>query len=103
MQIIPIQAIASQSFSTTLNGQDCVISIYQKSTGVYFDLTLNGASEAIVQTSLCHDRVFLVRYPYLGFLGNLSFVDTQGASDPQYQGLGTRYIFVYFLPSDINP
>jgi hypothetical protein len=101
MQIIPVQAIAAQNFSVTLNGQDCLINIYQKSTGMYFDLTLNGT--LIVSTFICLDRVFLVRYPYLGFIGNLSFVDTQGTNDPQYQGLGTRYIFVYFLPSDINP
>ncbi len=99
MKIIPIQSVASQNFSVTLNGQDCDIAIYQKSTGLFYDLTLNNT--LIVGTFLCTDRTYLVRYPYLGFLGNLAFVDTQGNTDPVYTGLGNRYLFVYFSPDEI--
>jgi hypothetical protein len=65
---------------------------------MYFDLTLNGT--LIVSTMICLDRVNLVRYAYLGFIGNLAFIDTQGTTDPVYTGLGSRYILTYFLPGE---
>lgn len=91
--VIPITAVPAQSFTVSLDGQDCAISIYQKSTGLYFDLISNGVQ--VVQTELCRDRVGLVMFPYLGFLGQLAFFDTQGTSDPTYDGLGTRFILAF--------
>ena len=44
---------------------------------------------------LCLNLVGLVRSAYLGFIGQLAFFDTQGTSDPDYSGLGTRYQLVY--------
>lgn len=44
---------------------------------------------------LCRNRVYLVREAYLGFRGDLAFVDTAGNDDPQYAGLGTRWPLLY--------
>jgi hypothetical protein len=33
---------------------------------------------------------------YLGFVGNVMFIDTQGSSDPHAAGLGSRFQLVYF-------
>ncbi len=93
MQIIPISATPSQVLHVTLGGQSCRIAIRQKSTGVYLDLFVS--NEPIVLSMLCLDRVRLVRQPYLGFSGNLAFVDTQGFADPDYVGLGERWQLVY--------
>ena len=92
-QIIPITNVPSQSFSVQLGSQNCSINIYQKSTGLYFDLFINNVN--IVQTMLCLNLVGLVRESYQGFTGQLFFFDTKGTSDPSYQGLGTRYLLVY--------
>ena len=97
MQVIPLAAVASQSFTIQLNGQNCEINIYQKSTGLYFDLILNGSG--IVNTMICLNAVGLVREIYLGFVGQLVFIDTQGTDDPYYTGLGSRYILTYWLPA----
>lgn len=97
MQVIPLTAVASQSFTVQLNGQNCEINIYQKSTGLYFDLTVNG--ESIVNTMICLNAVGLVREVYLGFIGQLVFIDTQGSDDPYYTGLGSRYVLTYWLPA----
>jgi hypothetical protein len=35
---------------------------------------------------------------YLGFPGELMFVDMQGADDPVYTGLGARWIFCFLAP-----
>ena len=93
MQLIPIKPTASQTFTIQLGTQFCKINLYQKFNGLYFDLIVNG--ETIVQTMICLNRVGLVRYAYLGFVGQLVFIDTQGDTDPNYEYLGTRYILAY--------
>lgn len=99
MQIIPLEAIASQRLSVVLNEQACQIRVYQRSTGVYLDLYANGMP--IIQGSRCPDRVKLVRQPYLGFLGDLAFLDTQGNADPDFAEFGTRYFLIYLPPDEV--
>ena len=99
MMTIPLQAVASQTLSVVLAGQNCTINVYQKSTGLFLDLYIDDAP--IVTTVLCHDRVRLVRSVYLGFVGDLCFYDTQGSSDPYYTGLGGRYQLMYLEESDL--
>lgn len=91
--IIPLIAEPSQRLSVTLGGQRCVILIRQLSTGVYFDLAVAGTP--VVNGMVCRDRVGLVRYDYRGFMGQIVFIDTQGVSDPTYDGFGTRYHLIY--------
>jgi len=90
---IPIIATQSQTFTIQLDSQSCTINIYQKSTGLYFDLFLDGSP--VAQTMLCLNQVGLIRNSYLGFNGQLSFVDTKGQSDPSWEGLGNRFALVY--------
>jgi hypothetical protein len=99
MKIIPIAATPSQTLNVTLGGQNCQIAIRQKSTGVFLDLSV--ANVPVVQGVICLDRVKLVRHKYQAFVGSLSFVDTQGKSDPDYSGFGARYQFVYLEASDL--
>lgn len=93
IQFIPISAVASQSFTIQLGSQNCLINIYQKNTGLFFDLYIN--EQPCVLTVLCLNLVGLVRESYYGFVGQLAFVDLQGTSDPTYDGLGSRYQLVY--------
>ena len=93
IQVIPITPVAAQNFTIQLNSQNCAISIYQKSTGLYFDLAIDG--NPIVTTMICLNLVGLVRESYLGFNGQLAFFDTQGTNDPDYTGLGSRYQLIY--------
>ena len=93
-QILPIQALAAQSFDATLGNQDCAITLRQLATGLFIDLSKNGAQ--IISGAYCNDRVNLIRRKYLGFGGALYFVDTSGqGADPYYTGLGSRYLLVY--------
>lgn len=95
MQIVPLLAIPSQTFNVVLGGQNCVISVYQRSTGLYLDLTVNNVPTLNAQ--ICRDRTLLVRLTYLGFAGDLIFMDTAGTSDPVYSGLGTRFKLLYLV------
>jgi len=92
-QVIPLANVPYQTFSITLAGQRCKIALYQKAEGLFLDLAIGQTQ--IVTAMICRDRVKLLRYPYLGFVGNLAFVDTQGTSDPQYTGFDSRYVLSY--------
>jgi len=100
MQIIPLASVPSQTLTTVLEQQNCAINVYQKTTGLYLDLTKDG--QPVISGVLCRDRVRLVRQAYLGFSGDLAFVDTQGVDDPAFQGLGNRWVLVYFDVSELD-
>lgn len=99
MKVVPIKAVPSQVLTTVLGGQNCRIAVYQKSTGLFLDLSVDNAP--VVTAAICRDRVNLVRQAYLGFSGGLVFCDTQGVSDPTYDGLGTRYLLTYLETTDL--
>ena len=67
--------------------------MYQKATGLYLDLYVSG--QLVIAGVLCRDRAYLLRQPYLGFFGDLVFVDYEGTDDPQYVGLGSRWQLRY--------
>lgn len=99
MRKIPLRAVPAQACSVVLGGQNCQVSVYQKSTGVYLDLQVN--HEPVAIAVLCHDRVWLIRETYSGFVGDLTFVDTQGRDDPVYKGFGGRFQLMYRESTDL--
>lgn len=104
MMIVPLQALPSQNLQVPLNGQACALNVYQKGTDIYLDLSVNG--RPIQQGKQCRNRVALVRCAYLGFQGDLVFIDTQGATDPVYTGFNAnpalaRYLLIYLSPTDL--
>jgi hypothetical protein len=66
---------------------------------LYCDLAINGA--VIWTGRLCLNLNCLNWYPHQGFVGQLMFIDTQGDSDPTYDGLGTRYQLAYYPTSSL--
>lgn len=114
MQEIPLNPSESQTAQIVLGGQQCAISVYTK-TGyeltdaveletviqiIYFDLTVNGVDITNTQNCVNLARLLLNRQ-YLGVVGDFVFIDTQGNEDPQWEGLGTRWVLVYLDADDI--
>lgn len=93
MKIIPIEAVPSQNLNVVLGQQNCSIAIYQKSGLIYVDVKVS--RQPLIYAALARNRVPIFRSAYLGFIGNLMFVDTQGSSDPEYSGLNSRWLLVY--------
>lgn len=93
MLTITLAATPSQRLSVNLAQQPCGIHLYQKRTGLYVDLYVAGTR--VMAGVLCRNRVYLVREAYLGFIGDLAFVDTAGDDDPHYAGLGARWRLLY--------
>jgi hypothetical protein len=98
MQQIALQAVPSQQLQIVLANQNCQIAVYQRSTGLYVDLNVGGADISIGVLALNLNP--LVPTAYLGFAGNMLFVDTLGSTDPIYTGLGARYQLLYLTAAD---
>lgn len=100
MIAIPLQSIPAQAFNVTLGNQPCRIVLYQKGAAFYMDLTANGS--VVVQGRMVLNNVWIVRYAYLGLIGDLVILDTTGAANsPTYDGLGSRYKLCYASPDEI--
>lgn len=114
MQEIPLNPSQSQTAQIVLGGQQCAIAVYTK-VGyeltdvveletviqiIYFDLTVNGVDITSTQNCVNLARLLLNRQ-YLGVVGDFVFIDTQGNEDPQWEGLGTRWVLVYLDANDI--
>jgi hypothetical protein len=100
-QIIPLKAVPSQTLDVVLNGQSCTLNVYQKAYGLFIDVYANG--ELVIGGVICQNLNRIVRDLYLGFVGDLSFIDNQGSEDPSYSSLGLRFSLAYLFPSDLPP
>lgn len=98
MQQIALQPVPSQQLQIVLGGQNCQIAIYLRGKHLYVDLTVDG--EDVSVCVIARDVIPLVPTTYLGFIGQLLFTDTQGTSDPTYDGLGSRYQLVYLTAAE---
>lgn len=104
MRIVPIQSTPAQQVTVTLGNQVCQITVRQNRFGVFLDLAVNNSS--IISGVICQINNRVVRDKYLGFDGDLIFIDTQGdangvsADVPNYTGFGTRFLLAYLELTD---
>jgi hypothetical protein len=99
MQIVPLRSLPNQTLQVQLNGQACTVNVFQLTYGLF--ITVYVGAQLIVASVICENLVVIVRDAYLGFSGDFVFVDTQGASDPVYTGLGSRYQLAYLSPAEL--
>jgi|SRR5579859_7284934 len=99
MLVIPTQAVPNQEFTVTLGDQLSQININQNLYSMTLSLLVNNS--LIIGGVVCENLNRIVRDAYLGFEGDLCFLDTQGQSDPYYTGLGTRFQLIYLTAADI--
>ncbi|MDS0977541.1 hypothetical protein OSC12_14870 [Citrobacter portucalensis] len=99
MRTVSLVPQKSQSISVNLAGQQCTIRLIQRESFMYMDLTVNG--NPIMQGVPCLYGNRMVRYSYLGFVGDLVFLDNVGQKDPYWEGLGERYILYYIEESEL--
>lgn len=99
--IIPLQPIPNQTLQVQLGTQACTLNVYQTAYGLFVDLYV-GAT-LIVAGVIALNATLIVRSAYLGFAGDIEFLDTNIASptDPVYTGLGGRYQLIYLSAEEI--
>ena len=100
MLIIPVTDTYAQTFNVNLGGQDVTLNLYQKPAGLFIDVTVSGV--LIIGGVICRNTTRIVRDLYLGFVGDLMWLDNQGADDPVSPGLGSRYSLVYLEAADLG-
>ena len=118
MLTVPTAAVPSQNFSVLLDGQACEVNVYQlgegDAAGLYMDLSSDDS--VIFTCRVCRGyggqpdttAPFMgIGRAYLGFLGDFVWIDTQAsatqpAEDPEFEGLGARWILLYFTQADLE-
>lgn len=101
MLVVPTRPVPNQTFHVLLGGQDCTLNIYQRTTGLFMDVLVGGVQ--IIGGVVCQNLNRIVRSLYLGFIGDLAWVDLQGNLDPNFTGLGFRWFLVYLSPAEVPP
>ncbi len=91
--IIPLVATAAQTLTATLSNQRVRLVVYEKAFGLYVDVYLNDA--LVIGGVVARNLTRIVRSVYLGLVGDFYFFDTQGADDPEYAALGSRFLLIY--------
>ncbi len=97
---VTLQPVASQQVQTVLGGQQCQIAVYVKNQCMFLDMMVNGTQ--VIYAVQCKNLVSLIPTAYLGFVGWLMFIDTQGSEDPKYTGLGSRWQLLYLTEGDLT-
>lgn len=100
MQIIPLSPVPNQTVNVQLAGQACTIDVFQNAYGLFLNLYLAGV--LVVGGVICQNLNRIVREPYRGFLGDLSFIDNEGSADPDYTGLGGRFSLAYLAAAELT-
>lgn len=99
MLIVPVRAVPNQTLQVVLANQSCVLHIWQAPSAMFVDLNVSNAP--IILGAIAQNLNRIVRSLYLGFNGDFWFADTQGTSDPDYTGLGSRFLLQYLEASDL--
>ena len=99
MKQIPLSDTPSQIVTAVLGGQNCRINVYAKATGTFCDLYVQ--DKLIIGGVVCLNLVRIVRDAYLGFTGDLFFMDSQGSGDPVSPGIGSRFLLYYLEAGDL--
>lgn len=107
--IIPLNAVSNQTVNCNLQNQSSQINVYQKTTGLFLDLYVNNT--LIIGGVRCLWGNWIVRDAYLGFLGDLTWMDLKqhtamingtvqyAGDDPICTGIGNRWFLIYVPPS----
>lgn len=99
MITISLEPVKEQTVNVSLNQQQCSIRLVQRESAIYMDLSVNDVP--LIQGVPCLYANKMVRYSYLGFSGDLIFLDSQGTSDPSYEGLGGRFKLFYMTEAEL--
>lgn len=86
MLIVPLQAVPNQTVRVQMNGQLCQVNVYQKPAGLFMDLLVDNSP--MVMGVICERNNRIVRDAYLGFVGDMAWIDTQAKPTRSMKGSG---------------
>lgn len=77
---IPLSNVANQKVSVILNSQDVTIELRSFNNQQYATVSVKG--RALCENVALADRIPVVKYKYLGFVGDIYSVDLLGRENP---------------------
>lgn len=83
---LPVEAVPNQFFSTSLDGETWEITLETRLDKLYISLS-SRTNGLVLSNRVCLNRTHLGH----GFV----FYDIDGDNDPEYTGLGTRYLLIW--------
>lgn len=100
MKVVPLTAVPGQTLSIVLGNQPVQIALATRNAELYF--TLSVGNVFVTKNRICRNaQRLLLDSQYHGFAGDFAFIDTQGDTEPVYEGLGSRYFLIYFESADL--
>jgi hypothetical protein len=97
---VPLLALPDQRIQMILGGQDVTLRVYTRDGHLYTDLDVSDT--AVWRGFISRNCVPCKLYTHLSFFGQLVFVDMQGTQDPEWQGLGGRWLLVYLTDAEVS-
>lgn len=94
LRTIPTAPTPNQSFSVVLQERNVAVALRTLGGQLFADVACEGVP--VCAARICHDRqVFTTRAAHLGFPWlRLCFADLLGVEDPQWSGLGERFLLL---------
>ncbi len=105
MLVIPTQPVPAQTVNVILGEQFVRLTLRQLASGLFINVATD--AQQIVGLVICQNLNRIVRNAYLGFVGDLMFVDNFGengkpSQDPYFDGLGTHFSLLYLSPEELG-
>lgn len=94
MRVIPLKNIPNQKFAVVLEGQNCILHLFQRKENLYMDLICNHME--IINGAICQVDKNIVVNPTPYFSGMLFFTDLSGGRrKPNYAELNSRFVLCF--------
>jgi hypothetical protein len=90
---IPLSAIPFQRVSLVIGSQSVEIEVRQMGSSVFTSAVVDGVQ--ITRSTRAVNGGELFPWTFPDKPAEIKWVDTQGDADPQYEGLGSRWLLVY--------
>lgn len=98
LNYLAINATPNQLVQTVINGQSFVIAIRQIGSSIYTSVMVDG--EQITNNVRARNGSLLIPWSRANVKTAPYWKDTKGNTDPQYDGLGSRYLILFEATED---
>lgn len=90
---IPMTANPNQTVTFNVANQPTRLNVWDRGGRLFMDVLKNDAVVLSGVSCLHADRI--IRNSYFGYTGDFAWFDTQGKSDPTFDGIGKRFFLAY--------
>lgn len=102
---IPLSAYPNQSMQIDLDGQACMLHVFERAGFMYLDLTVGRT--LLAEGMLCQPTTPVLPYPLRGFRGQFYVIDAQAGTpqtqeSPGFAEWGTRFQLYWLTDNEVE-